>query len=77
MSPMTKLQDLLNEEALLSNTGQGDSRERAELHTIIRLMRDETRRPHCFGEDDCSTIMLSQCPWRMDCGAEAYDNWGG
>jgi hypothetical protein len=77
MNPMTKLQDLLNEEALLSNTGQGDSRERAELHTIIRLMRDETRRPHCFGEDDCSTIMLSQCPWRMDCGAEAYHNWGG
>jgi hypothetical protein len=66
---MTELQDLLNQEALLSNTGYGDSNQRQHLHTIIRLVRDETRRPHCFGDDDCSTIMLSQCPWRMDCGS--------
>jgi hypothetical protein len=74
---MTELQDLLNQEALLANTGYGDSDQRKHLHTIIRLMRDEPRRPACFGDDDCSTIMLSRCPWRMDCGAEGYHNWGG
>ena len=74
---MTELQDLLNEEAMLSNTGRGNSRERAELHTVIRLKRSEFPQPHCFGEDDCSTLMLSKCPWRMDCGAEEYHNWGG
>ena len=66
---MTDLQTLLNEEAMLSNTGRGDSKERAELHTIIRLTRSKLPQPHCFGEDDCSTSMLSQCPWRMDCGS--------
>jgi hypothetical protein len=66
---MTELQTLLNEEAMLSNTGRGDSKERMQLHTIIRLKRDEKYRPGCFGDDDCSTIMLSQCPWRMDCGS--------
>jgi hypothetical protein len=63
---MTEIQQLLNREALLSNTGHGDSIERQELHTMIRLMR--TDQPPCFGEDDCSTVMLSRCPWRMDCG---------
>ena len=74
---MTELQDLPNQEALLANTGYGDSDQRRHLHTIIRLVRDETNRPGCFGDDDCSTITLSQCPWRMDCGAEPYYNWGG
>lgn len=71
------LQTLLNQEALLSNTGQGLSEARQKIHTLIRLMRDETHRPGCFGDDDCSTLMLSRCPWRMDCGAEEYQNWGG
>lgn len=66
---MTELQSLLNEEARLSNTGRGDSKERAELHTLIRLIRSDMPEPPCFGEDDCSTIILSQCPWRMDCGS--------
>jgi hypothetical protein len=74
---MTKLQDLLDQEALLANTGLGDSKQRKHLHTVIRLKRSEFTQPACFGEDDCSTIMLSQCPWRMDCGAEEYHNWGG
>jgi hypothetical protein len=64
----TELQTLLNQEALLCNTGLGDSKERAALHTLIRLSRDEQNRPSCFGEDDCSTHTLSMCPWRMDCG---------
>jgi hypothetical protein len=63
------LQDLLDEEAELANTGRGDSSERQHLHTIIRLKRSEFAQPHCFGEDDCSTLMLSKCPWRMDCGS--------
>ena len=69
MTKSTEIQSLLNEEALLSNTGQGSSPERAKLHTLIRLIRSDMPEPSCFGEDDCSTIMLSQCPWRMDCGA--------
>ena len=63
------LQDLLDEEAELANTGRGDSKERMQLHTVIRLKRSEFSQPHCFGEDDCSTLMLSKCPWRMDCGS--------
>jgi hypothetical protein len=74
---MTELQDLLDHEANLANNGQGDSEERKQIHTIIRLKRDETLRPSCFGDDDCSIITLSRCPWRIDCGAEPYYNWGG
>lgn len=65
---MTEMQALLNEEAFYSNNGRGDSEERQKLHTLIRLKRDPTP-PGCFGEDDCSTLMLSTCPWRMDCGS--------
>lgn len=69
---MTQLQELLNREAKLSNAGKGDSVERQEILTMIRLKRNEQYRPVCFGEDDCSTQMLSTCPWRMDCGGQ-YD----
>lgn len=65
----TELQTLLNEEARLCNTGHGDSKERAELHTLIRLIRSDSPEPSCFGEDDCSTMVLARCPWRMDCGS--------
>lgn len=61
------MQDWLNREAVLSNTGKGDSKERMEIHTLIRLTRGSDQ-PGCFGHDDCSTLMLSTCPWRMDCG---------
>jgi len=61
------LQDLLNKEAQLSNTGLGDSEERMKIHTMIRLKRG-SESPWCFGQDDCSTHTLSQCPWRIDCG---------
>ena len=73
---MQTIQDLLNEEARLGNSGQGDSVERMKLHTIIRLKR-EAPPPVCFGEDDCGTAMLARCPWRMDCGASLMPNWGG
>ena len=65
---MTGLQDLLDQEAALSNSGLGDSEERKQLHTVIRLKRSSMPEPWCFGEDDCSTNMLMRCPWRMDCG---------
>jgi hypothetical protein len=53
------LQDLLNEEARLSN----------ELFTVTQRI-EEMRgpAPSCYGEDDCSTAALSTCPWRMTCG---------
>ena len=73
---MMTLQQLLDEEARLSNEGQGDSMERQKIHTIIRLKR-EAPPPACFGDDDCSTSILSRCPWRIDCGAEPIYNWGG
>lgn len=62
------LQELLDKEAVLANTGKTESKERMEIHTLIRLARDERYRPPCFGEDDCSTEMLMRCPWRIDCG---------
>ena len=63
---MSTLQDLLDQEARLSNTGKGDSEERKKILTIIRLKRIAPP-PTCFGDDDCSIMMLSRCPWRMDC----------
>ena len=65
---MTHLQSLLNREAILSNEGKCDSEERQQLLTAIRFIRDDSQIPVCFGEDDCSTQMLSICPWRFDCG---------
>lgn len=61
------IQDLLDKEAKLSNAGLGDSKERQEILTVIRLKRVQPA-PVCFGQDDCSTNMLSLCAWRMDCG---------
>lgn len=46
----------------------------AELSNQIFAVEKAIRRlrgvipPDCFGEDDCSTMFLSICPWRMDCG---------
>lgn len=65
---MSTIQDLLNQEAFYANNGMADSEERKKIHTMIRLKRDDQWRPTCFGQDDCSTVTLSQCPWRMDCG---------
>lgn len=63
------MQNLLDQEATLANEGKGDSEERQKILTAIRLMRNESLRPVCFGEDDCSTMMLVRCPWRNECGA--------
>lgn len=66
---MSKLQELLDKEVKLSNDGFGDSKERQEILKVIRVMRKGLHQPLCFGQDDCSTNMLSKCPWRMDCGS--------
>lgn len=63
------IQDLLNKEAKLSNSGNGDSPERLDIIKVIRRKRDKLFMPLCFGQDDCSTNMLSKCAWRMDCGS--------
>ncbi len=68
MKKLSDMQELLNREARLGNEGKGDSVERQELLTMIRLKRDEQYRPTCFGEDDCSIETLCTCPWRIDCG---------
>jgi len=59
---MKTIQELLNQEA---KTNSDD--ERIVLHEQIKQMRG-TSPPVCHGEDDCSSIMLCQCPWRIDCG---------
>lgn len=66
---MITLQELLNKEAKLSNAGKGDSQERKDILKEIRIIRKNMHQPLCFGQDDCSTNMLSKCPWRMDCGS--------
>ena len=64
---MTEMQQLLNHEAWLSNNGQGASTERKVVHRKIIELRGTTY-PGCHGHDDCSTSILSTCPFRIDCG---------
>ena len=67
---MTRVQELLDQEAQMSNEGMGkDHPFRKIILEEIRSLRNEDHRPVCFGEDDCSTNMLMRCPWRYDCGA--------
>lgn len=65
---METIQDLLDAEVALANAGKRDCEERKQLLTLIKLRRDESQRPDCFGDDDCSTYLLSICPWRNECG---------
>ncbi len=64
---MTEIQQLLNHEAWLSNNGKGNSEERKVVHRQIIALRGTTY-PGCHGHDDCSTSILSTCPFRIDCG---------
>lgn len=63
------VQELLNQEAKMSNEGMDKD------HPFRKIILEEIRQrrgtepPGCFGEDDCSTAILSRCPWRMDCGS--------
>ena len=64
---MQTLQQLLDQEAFLSNTGKSKSPERLIILQQIREQRG-LESPVCYGEDDCSTEFLIRCPWRIDCG---------
>ena len=65
---MTRIQELLDLEARLGNEGMNKS------HPFFVIVVEEikqlrgTEQPACFGYDDCSTSILVQCPWRLDCG---------
>jgi hypothetical protein len=64
------IQTLLNAHATLGNIGGKDPYVpivKQQLMAHIETLRDPTP-PPCYGEDDCSTLMLSMCPWRMTCG---------
>ncbi len=64
---MTEIQILLDKEANLSNR-------RYHILQQIKAQRG-TEPPHCWGLDDCSTKLLSQCPWRIDCGEHESQVW--
>lgn len=57
---MIRIDELLKLEAGLAN------RLHAVREEIKRARGDQP--PPCWGTDDCSTLMLSLCPWRIDCG---------
>lgn len=61
------IQSMLDEQARLSNAGLKDSHEYQAVVFNIKQLRGEVY-PRCWGEDDCSTHILSMCPWRVDCG---------
>jgi hypothetical protein len=71
----TVIQVLLDAEAGISNVLSGCNASatadlkivRATLHRQIECLRGPA--PGCYGEDDCSTSILSTCPWRMTCGS--------
>jgi hypothetical protein len=73
----TAIQVLLDAEAGISNAisrhnikGEAETELkviRATLHKQIECLRGPA--PPCYGEDDCSTMILSTCPWRMTCGS--------
>ena len=59
------IQELLDKEARLFNEGRPANERYAILKQIKLLRGDEP--PHCWGQDDCSMLMLIRCPWRIDC----------
>lgn len=63
---MSRIQQLLDTEASLSNRGQNNDF-RWMVHAEIKQLRGNEP-PACWGEDDCSTEVLMRCPWRIDCG---------
>ena len=67
MQDPSVIQSLLDEEARLSNEGLGYSPERKVIHVKLVDLRGEEP-PHCWGDDDCSTMIMVRCPWRIDCG---------
>ncbi len=72
----TAVQVLLDAEAQLSNIMYHTlvpairaelTNTRSMLHRQIECLRGPDA-PACYGQDDCSSSILSRCPWRMTCG---------
>lgn len=61
------IQTLLDKEAQLSNR-------RYHILQQIKALRG-TEPPRCWGMDDCSTLMLTRCPWRNDCASHEAQTW--
>jgi hypothetical protein len=69
---MSEIQTLLDKEANLANR-------RSMVLKQIKVLRGEEP-PICWGNDDCSTNVMLQCPWRIDCDsheAEMYQQLKG
>lgn len=64
---MTEIQALLDKEANLANR-------RYHVHQQIKVLRGEEP-PRCWGNDDCSANIMSQCPWRIDCDGHEAEQW--
>jgi len=73
----TSVQVLLDTEAGISNAIsnhkiQGKAATELKIIRATVIKQIECLRgpaPPCYGEDDCSTAILSTCPWRMTCGS--------
>lgn len=65
----TPVLELLWEHNRLANEAyySGSDIDLSDLKTKIKQLRG-TISPPCWGDDDCSTQMLSSCPWSIDCG---------
>ena len=61
------IQELLDKEANLGNR-------RIMIHKQIKAERGDTP-PTCWGIDDCSTQIMSACPWRIDCDSYEAVHW--
>lgn len=64
---MSEIQELLDKEANLGNR-------RILIHKQIKTARNPEP-PICWGIDDCSTNILSKCPWRIDCDSHEAIKW--
>ena len=64
---MSTMQELLDKEARMSNEGLAKHEFRVIILEEIKARRGHEA-PVCWGHDDCSTMMLVRCPWRIDCG---------
>lgn len=64
---MSEIQALLDKEANLANR-------RYHIIKQIKSMRGDAP-PRCWGIDDCSTQIMSTCPWRVDCDSYEAAHW--
>lgn len=54
-------------QVLLDRREECPPNDRAALDHRIRALRG-TEPPRCYHQDDCTSLMLTMCAWRMDCG---------